>query len=263
MANQKTLSFDKDLFKRSVVYNVKTLYRKSMEEATPQQVFQAVSYSIKDAVIDHWMTSREEYEKQDPKMVYYLSMEFLMGRALGNNIINLQAYKPVKEALDELGRLAACFLDSLATLGYSAYGCGIRYRYGMFKQQIRDGYQVEVPDNWLENGNPFELRRPEYAKEVKFGGYVNVYVDEKGRSNFKQEGYQSVKAIPYDLPIVGYGNGIVIHCVSGMHSRWNALSWIRLIKATIRRRWNRITWHAISWKCFIPMTTTMRGRNCA
>ncbi len=230
MANQKTLSFDKDLFKRSVVYNVKTLYRKSMEEATPQQVFQAVSYSIKDAVIDHWMTSREEYEKQDPKMVYYLSMEFLMGRALGNNIINLQAYKPVKEALDELGvdlnviedqepdpalgngglgRLAACFLDSLATLGYSAYGCGIRYRYGMFKQQIRDGYQVEVPDNWLENGNPFELRRPEYAKEVKFGGYVNVYVDEKGRSNFKQEGYQSVKAIPYDLPIVGYGNGIV------------------------------------------------------
>lgn len=230
MAKKATLSFDKDLFKRSVVYNVKTLYRKSMEEATPQQIFQAVSYAIKDAVVDHWMTSQKEYEKQDPKMVYYLSMEFLMGRALGNNIINLQAYKPVKDALDELGvdlnviedqepdpalgngglgRLAACFLDSLATLGYSAYGCGIRYRYGMFKQQIRDGYQIEVPDNWLENGNPFELRRPEYAKEVKFGGYVNVYVDENGRSNFKQEGYQSVTAIPYDLPIVGYGNGIV------------------------------------------------------
>ena len=198
MAKKATLSFDKDLFKRSVVYNVKTLYRKSMEEATPQQIFQAVSYAIKDAVVDHWMTSQKEYEKQDPKMVYYLSMEFLMGRALGNNIINLQAYKPVKDALDELGvdlnviedqepdpalgngglgRLAACFLDSLATLGYSAYGCGIRYRYGMFKQQIRDGYQIEVPDNWLENGNPFELRRPEYAKLVKFGGYVNVYVD--------------------------------------------------------------------------------------
>ena len=230
MAKKATLSFDKDLFKRSVVYNVKTLYRKSMEEATPQQIFQAVSYAIKDAVVDHWMTSQKEYEKQDPKMVYYLSMEFLMGRALGNNIINLQAYKPVKDALDELGvdlnviedqepdpalgngglgRLAACFLDSLATLGYSAYGCGIRYRYGMFKQQIRDGYQIEVPDNWLENGNPFELRRQEYAKEVKFGGYVNVYVDENGRSNFKQEGYQSVTAIPYDLPIVGYGNGIV------------------------------------------------------
>ncbi len=230
MAGKNVLSFDKDLFKRSVVYNVKTLYRKSMEEATDQQIFQAVSYAIKDAIVDHWMTSQEEYEKQDPKMVYYLSMEFLMGRALGNNIINLQAYKPVKEALDELGvdlnvvedqepdpalgngglgRLAACFLDSLATLGYCAYGCGIRYRYGMFKQQIRDGYQIEVPDNWLENGNPVELRRPEYAKEVKFGGYVNVYVDENGRSNFRQEGYQSVHAIPYDLPIVGYGNGIV------------------------------------------------------
>ncbi len=230
MIKKAALSFDKDLFKRSVVYNVKTLYRKSMEEASPQQIFQAVSYAIKDAIVDKWMKTQEEYEKQDPKMVYYLSMEFLMGRALGNNIINLQAYEPVKEALEELGvdinaiedqepdaalgngglgRLAACFLDSLATLGYPAYGCGIRYRYGMFKQQIRDGYQIEVPDNWLENGNPFELRRPEYAKEVKFGGYVNVYVDENGRSNFKQEGYQSVNAIPYDLPIVGYGNGIV------------------------------------------------------
>ena len=230
MAKKATLSFDKDLFKRSVVYNVKTLYRKSMEEAAPQQIFQAVSYAIKDAIVDTWMTTQEEYEKQDPKMVYYLSMEFLMGRALGNNIINLQAYKPVKEALDELGvdlnmvedqepdaalgngglgRLAACFMDSLATLGYPAYGCGIRYRYGMFKQEIRDGYQVEAPDNWLENGNPFELRRPEYAKEVKFGGYVDVNVDENGRSNFRQEGYQSVHAIPYDLPVVGYGNGIV------------------------------------------------------
>lgn len=223
-------NFDKELFKRSVLYNVKTLYRKTLEEATQQQIFQAVAYAIKDAVVDKWMDTQEEYEKQDPKTVYYLSMEFLMGRALGNNIINLQAYKQVKEALDELGldlniiedqepdaalgngglgRLAACFLDSLATLGYAAYGCGIRYRYGMFKQEIRDGYQIEVPDNWLVDGNPFELRRPEYAKEVKFGGYVNVRIDELGRSNFVQEGYQSVKAIPYDLPIVGYGNGIV------------------------------------------------------
>ena len=225
-----SVTFDKDLFKRSVLYNIKTLYRKTLEEATPQQVFQAVAYAIKDAVVDNWMRTQEEYEKQDPKTVYYLSMEFLMGRALGNNIINLQAQKEVKEALDELGldlnviedqepdaalgngglgRLAACFLDSLATLGYAAYGCGIRYRYGMFKQEIRDGYQVEVPDNWLVDGNPFELRRPEYAKIVKFGGYVNVHIDENGRSNFVQEGYQSVKAIPYDLPIVGYGNGIV------------------------------------------------------
>ena len=225
-----TTTFDTELFKRSVLYNVRTLYRKTLDEATDQQIFQAVSYAIKDAVVDQWLTTQKEYDKQDPKMVYYLSMEFLMGRALGNNIINLQAYKAVEKALEEmgidinvvedqepdaalgnggLGRLAACFLDSLATLGYAAYGCGIRYRYGMFKQEIRDGYQIEVPDNWLRDGNPFELRRPEYAKEVKFGGYVNVYVDENGRSNFKQEGYQVVRAIPYDLPIVGYGNGIV------------------------------------------------------
>lgn len=231
MAKKTAVStFDKDLFKRSVLYNVKTLYRKSLEEATDQQIFQAVSYAIKDAVVDQWMKTQKEFDRQDPKMVYYLSMEFLMGRALGNNIINLQAHKAVKEALEELGldlnviedqepdpalgngglgRLAACFLDSLATLGYAAYGCGIRYRYGMFKQEIRDGFQVEVPDNWLQDGNPFELRRTEYAKEIKFGGYVNVYMDENGRQNFRQEGYQVVRAIPYDLPIVGYGNGIV------------------------------------------------------
>ena len=224
------LKFDKELFKRSVVYNVKTLYRKDLEEATPQQVFQAVSLAIKDQIMDGWIETQKAYEKQDPKMVYYMSMEFLMGRALGNNIINLQAYEPVKEALEELGldlnvvedqepdaalgngglgRLAACFLDSLATLGYPAYGCGIRYRYGMFKQQIKDGYQVEVPDNWLENGNPFELRRPEYAKIVKFGGHISMYSDEYGHSHFVQEDYQAVRAIPFDFPIVGYGNGIV------------------------------------------------------
>ncbi len=221
--------FDKELFKRTVNYNVKTLYRKTLEEASPQQIFQAVSYAIKDQIVDNWMESQKAYEKEDSKMVYYMSMEFLMGRALGNNMINLKAYDEVQEALNEmgldlnvvedqepdaalgnggLGRLAACFLDSLATLGYPAYGCGIRYRYGMFKQQIRDGYQVEVPDNWLVDGNPFELRRPEYAKTVKFGGYVSVR-HENGRNYFSQEGYQSVKAIPFDLPIVGYGNGIV------------------------------------------------------
>ncbi len=222
--------FDKESFKRSVLYNIKTLYRKTMEEATPQQIFQAVSYAIKDVIVDNWMDTQKAFDEEDPKMVYYMSMEFLMGRALGNNLINLKAYKDVEECLDELGvdlnlvedqepdaalgngglgRLAACFLDSLATLGYAAYGCGIRYRYGMFKQQIRDGFQVEVPDHWLENGNPFELRRPEYTKEVKFGGYIRVHMDENGRNVFTQENYQSVKAVPYDLPIVGYGNGIV------------------------------------------------------
>ncbi len=227
---KKQLSFDKELFTRSVLYNVKTLYRKTIDEATQQEIFQACAYAIKDAIVDHWMTTQKAANEQDPKIVYYMSMEFLMGRALGNNLINLQAYKDVKDALDELGvdinaiedqepdaalgngglgRLAACFLDSLSTLGYMAYGCGIRYKYGMFKQKIKDGYQVEVPDNWLENGNPFELRRPEYAKEVKFGGYVNVFVDDRGRNVFRQEGYQSVRAIPYDLPVIGYGNGIV------------------------------------------------------
>ncbi len=222
--------FDKDLFTRSVLYNIKTLYRKTPQEATGQEIFQAVGYAIKDAIVDNWMDTQKAYAEKDPKTVYYLSMEFLMGRALGNNLINLKAYKEVREALEELGidlnmvedmepdaalgngglgRLAACFLDSLATLGYAAYGCGIRYRYGMFKQEIRDGYQVEVPDNWLADGNPFELRRPEYAKTVKFGGYVKVNVDEKGRNVFTQEGYQSVTAVPYDVPIVGYGNGIV------------------------------------------------------
>ena len=229
MANTN-LKFDKTAFKKEVEANVKTLYRKTLKEASKQQIFQAVSYAIKDTIIDNWIATQEAYDEQDPKIVYYMSMEFLMGRALGNNLINLQAYESVKEALEELGldlnivedqepdaalgngglgRLAACFLDSLATLNYAAYGCGIRYRYGMFKQEIRDGFQIEVPDVWLADGNPFELRRPEYAKEVKFGGYVTTRMDEKGRAHFVQEGYQSVRAVPFDMPIVGYGNGIV------------------------------------------------------
>ena len=223
--------FSKKEFITSVRDNVKTLYRKTMEEATQQQIFQAVSYAVKDTVIDNWMATQAKYEEEDPKTVYYMSMEFLMGRALGNNLINLTEYNEVKEALEEigfdlnviedqepdaalgnggLGRLAACFLDSLATLGYSAYGCGIRYRYGMFKQKIEDGYQLEVPDNWLKDGNPFELRRPEYAKEIKFGGYIRVEYDEETKRNrFIQENYQSVHAVPFDIPIVGYNNGIV------------------------------------------------------
>ena len=223
--------FDKEVFIESVKSNLKTLYRQTLVDATKQQVFQAVSYAVKDTIIDNWMETQKVYEEEDPKMVYYMSMEFLMGRALGNNMINLTEYKEVKEALEELGfdlnviedqepdaalgngglgRLAACFLDSLATLGYSAYGCGIRYRYGMFKQKIENGYQVEVPDNWLKDGNPFELRRPEYAKEVKFGGYIRVEYDEATKRNkFIQEGYQSVRAIPFDIPIVGYNNNVV------------------------------------------------------
>ena len=226
---KKLIDFDKEGFKKEVITNVKTLYRRPIEEATPQQVFQAVSYAVKDDIIDRWIATHKEYEKKNVKTVYYLSMEFLMGRALGNNLINLTYYDAVKEALDELGfdlnliedqepdaalgngglgRLAACFLDSLATLGYPAYGCVIRYRYGMFKQAIKDGYQIELPDDWLKDGNPFEIKRPEYAVEVKFGGYVRVE-NRDGRNYFIQDGYQTVRAVPYDVPVVGYGNNVV------------------------------------------------------
>ena len=222
-------TFDKEKFKKELEANVRMLFRRKLEEATPQQIYQAVAYSVKDDIIDNWIETHKAYEKQDKKMVYYMSMEFLMGRALGNNMINLLCYDDVRETLEELGldlnliedqepdaalgngglgRLAACFLDSLATLGYPAYGCGIRYRYGMFKQKIENGYQVEVPDNWLKYGNPFEIKRDEYAVEVKFGGYVDVEMH-NGRQKFVQKGYQSVRAVPYDMPIVGYGNHIV------------------------------------------------------
>ena len=223
--------FEKEAFKKEVKSNVRHLFRKDIEEASDQELYQAVSYAVKEAIIDDWIATQRQYEKDDPKVVYYMSMEFLMGRALGNNLINMTAYTEVKEALDELGinlnliedqepdpalgngglgRLAACFLDSLASLGYAAYGCGIRYRYGMFKQKIENGYQVEKPDNWLKNGNPFELRRPEYAKEVRFGGNIRVEYDvETGDMQFKQENYESVLAVPYDYPIVGYNNHVV------------------------------------------------------
>lgn len=222
--------FEKEAFKKDVKKNVKHLFRKEIEEVSQQELFQAVSYAVKEAIIDNWIATQKQIAKNDPKIVYYMSMEFLMGRALGNNLINMTAYTEVKEALEEmglnlnlledqepdpalgnggLGRLAACFLDSLASLGYAAYGCGIRYRYGMFKQKIKDGYQVETPDNWLANGNPFELRRPEYAKEVRFGGNIRVEYDNEGKIRFVQENYESVKAIPYDYPIVGYNNNQV------------------------------------------------------
>ena len=231
MATSLTQNFSKEEFKKNVISNCKSLYRKNIEEANDQEVFQAVSYAVKDIIIDKWIATHKQYEKDDPKMVYYMSMEFLMGRALGNNMINLCVYDEIKEALDELGldinviedqepdaalgngglgRLAACFMDSLATLEYPAYGCGIRYKYGMFKQEIKDGYQVEVPDNWLKDGNPFEIKRSEYRYEVKFGGYVRSYRDEKtGRDMFVQEDYRSVIAVPYDIPVLGYGNNTV------------------------------------------------------
>ena len=222
-------TMNKDELKKVIALNVKSLYRKTIDEATPAMIYQAVALAVKDMIIDRWIATHKEYEKQDAKVVYYMSMEFLTGRFLGNNIISLCEQKEIEEALSELGfdlnsiedqerdpalgngglgRLAACFLDSLASLGYPAYGCGIRYRYGMFKQQIRDGYQIEVPDEWLKDGYPFEIRRAEYATEVKFGGYVETEWDGK-RNHFVQKGYQSVMAVPYDIPIVGYGNNVV------------------------------------------------------
>ena len=222
-------TMNKDELKKVIALNVKSLYRKTIDEATPAMIYQAVALAVKDMIIDRWIATHKEYDKQDAKIVYYMSMEFLTGRFLGNNIISLCEQKEIEEALSELGfdlnsiedqerdpalgngglgRLAACFLDSLASLGYPAYGCGIRYRYGMFKQQIRDGYQIEVPDEWLKDGYPFEIRRAEYATEVKFGGYVETEWDGK-RNHFVQKGYQSVMAVPYDIPIVGYGNNVV------------------------------------------------------
>ncbi|OKZ63653.1 MAG: glycogen phosphorylase [Clostridium sp. 42_12] len=221
---------NKEEFKKEIEDYVKVLFRKTIKEADQRQLFQAVSYAVKDFIVDQWMATHKTYEEKDVKTVYYLSMEFLMGRALGNIIINLKGNKKIKEAVEELGldldviedqepdaalgngglgRLAACFLDSLSTLGYSAYGCGIRYKYGMFKQAIENGYQVEKPDDWLKDGNPFEIKRPEYAVEVKFGGYVAIRKDENGKDKFVQENYQSVRAVPYDMPIVGYQNNVV------------------------------------------------------
>ncbi len=226
----KSKMFEKDTFIREVKDNVKNLYRKTLDEASQREIYQAVAHTVKDVIIDEWLATQKAFDKEDPKIVYYMSMEFLMGRALGNNLINLTAYQEVQDALKEigldinviedqepdpalgnggLGRLAACFLESLSTLNYPAYGCGIRYRYGMFKQQIRDGYQMETPDDWLKGGYPFELHRPEYSYEVKFGGYVRSEGLPDGRTRFVQENYQSVKAIPYDMPIVGYNNNVV------------------------------------------------------
>ena len=229
--NGQEKKFDKEGFKKEIYNNIKIMYRKSIDNANPQEIFQAVSFAIKDDIVDAWLATHKVYDELDVKTVYYLSMEFLMGRALGNNLLNLCCYKEVAEVLDEigldlnmiedqepdaalgnggLGRLAACFLDSLATLGYPSYGCGIRYKYGMFKQEIKDGYQVEVPDNWLAYGNPFEIKLQDEAVEVKFGGYVRIEWDAgKQKDVFIQDGYQSVMAIPYDLPVIGYGNGIV------------------------------------------------------
>lgn len=283
MATSLTQNFSKEEFKKNVISNCKSLYRKNIEEANQQEVFQAVSYAVKDIIIDKWIATHKQYEKDDPKMVYYMSMEFLMGRALGNNMINLCAYDEIKEALDELGldinviedqepdaalgngglgRLAACFMDSLATLEYPAYGCGIRYKYGMFKQEIKDGYQVEVPDNWLKDGNPFEIKRSEYRYEVKFGGYVRSYRDEKtGRDMFVQEDYRSVIAVPYDIRFLDMAIILLTLLESGTQSLLIRLTLTLSIRVITRRLSRRRTLQRILLRYFILMITIMQVRN--
>ncbi len=221
---------DKETLKKMIRENVKTLYRKTLEAASAEEVYQAAVFAVRDVITDKWMKTHDEYYEKDVKVVYYLSMEFLMGRFFGNGLINLEMYDEVKEVLEELGidynmvedaepdpglgngglgRLAACFLDSLSTLQLPAYGCGIRYHYGIFEQKIENGYQVEAPDNWLENGDPWGIKRNEYAVEVKFGGNVRAVPKGNGEYRFVQENYQSVIAVPYDYPVIGYGNNTV------------------------------------------------------
>lgn len=224
--------FNKDKFKSEILDHIRNFSRKTLDDASPQEIYQAVAFAVRDAITADWIETQRAYTNKAPKIVYYLSMEFLVGRTLGNNLVNMGILKEVEEALNELnididldlieeqepdaglgngglGRLAACFLDSLATLSYPAYGCGIRYNYGIFKQKIEDGNQVEYPDDWLANGNAWEVKRIDNAQEVKFGGIVENYMDENGRLHFVQKDYDSVLAIPYDMPIVGYKNGFI------------------------------------------------------
>ncbi|MCD7854383.1 MAG: glycogen/starch/alpha-glucan phosphorylase [Clostridiales bacterium] len=224
------MQINKEVFKKQLTENVKTLTRKTIEKASPHEMYQALVFTIRDYVTDKWIATHDKYDETGCKIVYYLSMEFLMGRFLGNAILNMQLMTTVKDVLEELhidynlleyaekdpglgngglGRLAACFLDSLSTLELPAYGCGIRYHYGIFEQKIENGYQVEYPDNWLQDGDFWGIRRPENSVEVKFGGTVRAIPQDDGTVKFVQENYQSILAVPYDYPVVGYDNNTV------------------------------------------------------
>lgn len=230
--DKMSCNFNKEEFKQEIIDHVRNFSRKELKDATPQELYQAVSFAVRDIITENWIATHNAYDQQDPKIVYYLSMEFLTGRALGNNLLNLTITEQVSQALDELeidmnlslieeqeadaglgngglGRLAACFMDSLATMQYPAYGCGIRYKFGIFKQKIQDGRQIELPDDWLKHGHPWEVKRADYAEEIKFGGNIRTYEDSDGRTKYAHENYQSVLAIPYDMPIVGYNNRTV------------------------------------------------------
>ena len=219
------MQFDKKLFKEWVRNRLKRNYGKNLEEATRHDMFDAVSAALMDFIQTNWMATRKEYDSHTIRQVYYLSAEFLMGRALGNNCINLGVMDSIREVLEELdfnymdieeeepdaglgngglGRLAACFLDSLATLDYPGHGYGIRYQYGMFEQHIENGYQVEYPDNWLKHRDPWEVKRSDLAVTVRFGGTPVADKGTNGHTTYRIENAEEITATPYDMPIVGF-----------------------------------------------------------
>lgn len=224
------MKFDAERFKEDLSARLKRQYGKDISQANKHDLFDAVSASALEVIMENWMATRHEYEKKPTKQLYYLSAEFLMGRALSNNLINAEISAQVKEVLKGLnidydmiedqesdaglgngglGRLAACFLDSLATLDYPGHGYGIRYRYGMFEQKIENGYQVEYPDNWLAHRDPWEIKRSDLAVTVKFGGNIAYGKTPDGRDRFYIENAEEIAATPYDMPVVGFGTGTV------------------------------------------------------
>jgi starch phosphorylase len=219
------MKIDKAKFKQGVLSRIKRHYGKTLAEANPQELYSEVSDTVMELILDNWLETRRETFDQGGKQAFYLSAEFLMGRALSNNLVNLTAERDVKEVLEELGvdynliedreadaglgngglgRLAACFLDSLATLDLPGHGYGIRYKYGMFQQKIVDGYQVERPEMWLTERDPWGVRRADQTVIVKFGGTVVIHKDEHGKEHYIRVNSEDVRAVPYDTPIVGY-----------------------------------------------------------
>lgn len=223
------MAVSKDRFKEDYLKKLMTMHAKSFEEATNSDRYSALGSLIRDYAAEAWINTKREYHERNVKQVYYFSIEFLLGRLLGNNLVNMGLEKVCEEVLLELGttlkeiksaepdaglgngglgRLAACFLDSMASLGIPGHGCGIRYKYGLFQQKIVDGYQVELPENWLREGNVWEIRKADKAVEVRFGG--NVATEYENNSlKFRHENYDTVLAVPYDTPIIGYNNETV------------------------------------------------------
>ena len=224
------MTIDKKELKGSIIKKVRSQYGKTLEEAHEFELYNAVSRAAMDFVVEQWYNTKKTYAKKQVKQAYYFSAEFLMGRYLGNNLINLQINDAVKETLNELGvdinkiedqesdtglgngglgRLAACFLDSMATCKLPGHGYGLRYKYGMFEQKIENGYQVEYPDNWTKYGDPWSIKRMDRVYEVKFGGQIEIHKDEVGKEYFKRVNTEDVLAVAYDVPVVGYGNETV------------------------------------------------------